>query len=170
MVKLLGKALWRYNPERRSIGPATDAIILHHSLASGSLTGPRMRLSVIPEGAGEWCTIRGDGIISIESRFMLQTPLEELVYATVAGMYDAGEDGYVDALDGTLSVAAPANVVIRFFTSAKNYLWLNKTQYVGTGERDFSSRTLTLRVFDSQGLNRCQGSGYDRAVPGVSRP
>jgi len=79
---------------------------------------------------------------------MLQAALGELVHATVAGVYDAGEDGYVDALDGPLSVTAPAKVVIRFFTSAKDYLWLNKTQYVGTGERNFSSRTLSLRVFD----------------------
>ena len=148
MVALLAEAEFQFNREPRSIGPASDAITLHYSLISGLITGPRIHLTVIPEGAGEWCTIRGDGIDSVESKCMLFTPREDIVLVVVNGVYDAGDNGYVEALDGSLLVTATANLAVRFFTSALDYMWLNKTQYTAAGERDYSGGSLGFRLLE----------------------
>jgi len=147
MQRMLGDATLEFHSDHQCIGPAPDAIVLHYTLASGKVEGPGLSLSAVPYGGDEWGTMRGDGVITFESRHILRTPLDDLVYTTFFGVYDVGDDGYVEALEGPLVSSVRAEVSIRFYTKAKEHRWLNRAQFVGLGKRDFASRTLALRIF-----------------------
>jgi len=148
MAAPIGEALLRYDSKRHVVGPAPDEILVHHALDSGEIRGPRLKLRAVPHVGGEWSTIRGDGIVCVESRYLFRTDVDGLVYATFIGIYDTGDDGYADALDGSLNSHALASVAIRFYTAAAQYRWLTRPQYVGVGERDFASHTFAAQVFE----------------------
>jgi hypothetical protein len=149
MWKLLGEAVLTFQPEHYRIGPAPDAIILHYTVASGTFHGPRLRLAVIPSRGAEWDTMRGDGVMALESKQVLRTPSGDFVCVSLSGLYDLGDDGYVDALDDLLTSKVSAKPVIRFQTGAKDYRWLNRELFIGYGQRDFGARTLELRIYSA---------------------
>jgi hypothetical protein len=150
MERLLAIARFDFDAQHHRIGPAPDEVILLYTIASGRLEGPGVDLSVIPGCSGECGIMRGDGMIALESRQLLRSPGDDLVYATFSGFYDLGNDGYVDALDDLLAASACAQITVRFYTAAKNYRWLNRLQFIGIGQRDFTTRTLALRIFHVQ--------------------
>jgi len=143
----MGEALLCFAPEHYRIGPAPDEIILHYVIASGAFHGARFRLSAIPNCGVEWNRVGGDGVTALESRQVLRSSSGDLVCASFSGIYDLGEDGYVDALGDALTSKVEAEVAIRFQTGAKTYRWLNRELFVGHGQRDFAAQTLRLRIF-----------------------
>ena len=142
-------AALEFHPDHYCIGPAPDDIIFHYTVAAGMFEGPGIHLKIVANGGQEWDTMRADGVMAFESRHVLRTPSDDLVYATFSGMYDVGEDGYLDALDDALRLSAPAELAIRFYTSAKEYRWLNRVQCFGHGLRDFAADKLRLHIFRS---------------------
>jgi hypothetical protein len=147
LASLLAEMKVDFEPEHHIIGPAPDEITLHFVVASFSLIGPNIQLAAIGHPGEEWATMRGDGVIAFESNQVLRSPAGDLVRAIVAGVYDAGEDGYLDALEDVLVARVPAECAVRFSTTAIDYRWLNRRLFLGQGSRDFSRRTLGLRVF-----------------------
>jgi len=146
-MRLLGEAVVDFHPDHHRIGPAPDEIIFHFVISSSTFEGPQVHLSAVPNCGVEWDTMRGDGVMTHESRHILRTPSDELICARLSGLYDAGNDGFLDALDDALTSKARAQVAIHFYTAAKEYRWLNRAQLIGFGQRDFSSHTLDLHVF-----------------------
>lgn len=144
---LIANAALDFRAEHHCIGPAPDDIVLHYVIAGGTFEGPDMKLSVVANGGDEWDTMGGNGVITFESRQVLQTSNDDLVYATFSGVYDVGDDAYLDALDNALGACARAELAIRFYSGAKDYRWLNRVQFFGIGERDFAARKLGLRIF-----------------------
>lgn len=147
MTTLLAEARVDFQPDHHRIGPTPDEIILHYLIASGTIRGPKIELASIANGGEEWDTLRGDGVIAFESKQVLQSPSGELVFASFHGLYDLGDDGYVDALEDILTSNVPAKFVVRFQTASGEYRWLNRTLLVGRGQRDFSRHSLTVRIF-----------------------
>ncbi len=147
MGTFLAEATLEFSPDHHLIGPTPDEIILHYIVASGRFHGPRMELAAIANGGEEWDTVRGDGVITFESKQVLRSPAGDLVCASVAGLYDVGDDGYVDALDDLLMSKVPAEFVVRFHTAAREYRWLNRALFVGHGQRDFALHTFGLQIF-----------------------
>ena len=150
MARLLAEAKVDFKPDHHLIGPTPDEIILHYLIASATFQGPRIELAAIANSGAEWDTVRGDGVIVFESRQVLHSPEGELVCASFTGLYDVGDDGYVDALDDLLKSKVPAQFAVRFYTAAKEYRWLNRALFVGRGERDFSLHTFGLQIFAFQ--------------------
>jgi len=146
MRRLVAEARLDFHPQRCLIGPAPDEILLHYVVASGRFQGPDIELTAVANCGAEWDTVRGDGVILFESRHVLHTPAEDLVCASLTGLYDVGDDGYVDALDDVLSTV-PAEFSVRFYTGALEYRWLNRTLFVGQGRRDFALHTLSLHIY-----------------------
>jgi hypothetical protein len=144
---LLAEAKVDFKLDHHLIGPTPDEIILHYMVASGAFHGPRVKLSAIANCGEEWDTVRADGVIAFESKQVLHNGSGDLVCASFMGLYDVGDDGYVDALDDLLRSKVPAEFVVRFYTAAKEYRWLNRALFVGRGERDFSSGTFGLQIF-----------------------
>jgi len=147
MFEPLAEVRLEFHPEHQRVGPAPDEVVFRFTVSAGRVEGPRLDLTVVPCGGSEWGTIRGDGMFGLDMRHMLRTGDGELVYATFSGLYDLGDDGYLDALEDRLSSKARADLMVRFYTAAGEYRWLNREQFVGSGERDFASRTLALRIF-----------------------
>jgi hypothetical protein len=147
VAKLLAEAKVDFQPDHHFIGPMPDEIIVHYLVASGRFQGPGIDLASIANCGEEWNTVRGDGVIAFESKQVLRNGNGDLVCASFTGLYDVGDDGYVDALDDLLTSKVPAEFVVRFYTAAKDYRWLNRTLFVGRGERDFLRHTFGLRIF-----------------------
>jgi hypothetical protein len=146
MEIFLAEAALDFDPEHHRIGPAPDEVVFYYAIASSTFEGPDVHLSAVSKSGGEWCTMRGDGIMSLKSKHVLRTQTGDLVYTTFEGIYDLGEDGYVDALDDTLRSTAHAALTVRFYTAAKEYRWLNRAQLTGVGQRDFAANDLRLRI------------------------
>jgi hypothetical protein len=147
VARLLAEAEVDFKPDHHLIGPTPDELMLHYVVASGIFHGPHIQLAAIANCGEEWDTVRADGVIAFESKHVLQSRAGELVCASFTGLYDVGDDGYVDALDDLLTSKAPAEFVVRFYTAAKDYRWLNRALFVGHGERDFSLHTFGLQIF-----------------------
>jgi hypothetical protein len=147
VANLLAEAKVDFNPDHHLIGPTPDEILLHYVVASGMFQGPGIELAIIANCGEEWDTVRADGVIVFESKHVLHSPGGELVCASFTGLYDIGDDGYVDALDDLLQSKVPAEFVVRFYTAAKEYRWLNRGLFFGRGERDFSMHTFGLQIF-----------------------
>lgn len=152
MDRLLAEGTLTFTPEHFHIGPAPDEVVLLYTVASGQFEGPQLHLAAVPNTGTEWNRVRGDGLISLTSRQLLRTSAGDLFCITLSGIYDVGEDGYVDALDDALKANARAELTIRFYTAADNYRWLNRVQFVGLGQRDFAARTLSLQIFPARDL------------------
>jgi hypothetical protein len=150
MEKLLGEAFLGFAPEHYRIGPAPDQIIFHHVVASGTFRGARLRLSAIPNCGVEWNSVGSDGVMALESRQVFRSPSGDLVCASFSGIYDLGDEGYVDALGDALTAKVAAEVAIRFQTGADAYRWLNRGLFIGHGQRDFAARTLSLRIVSAK--------------------
>jgi hypothetical protein len=144
---LLGQGAFRFDPTGERIGPAPDAMMLHHVFSGGALEGPFLHLRVLP-GGGEWASVRGDGVATVESRHSLQTSRDEYVFARFSGVYDFGNDGYENVLfDRPLQGLARVEVAIRYHAAASEYRWLNRLLCIGLGERDFTRSLLAVRVY-----------------------
>jgi Protein of unknown function (DUF3237) len=152
MDRLLAEGTLTFTSKHFHIGPAPDEIVLLYTVASGSFEGPGLHLAAVPNTGAEWNRMRGDGVISLESRLLLRSSAGDLIYTTLSGVYDVGDDGYVDALDDVLKSNAGAGLAIRFYTAANSYRWLNRGQFVGLGRRDFTNHTLTLQIFHAHDL------------------
>ncbi len=146
MERFLAEAALDFDPDHYRIGPAPDEVVFYYAIAWSTFEGPDLHLSAVSKCGGEWCTMRGDGVMSLKSKHVLRTQAGDLVYTTFFGTYDVGEDGYVDALDDSLSSTARAALTVRFYTGAKEYRWLNRAQFMGVGRRDFAAHGLQLRI------------------------
>jgi Protein of unknown function (DUF3237) len=152
MDRLLAEGTLTFASEHFRIGPAPDDIVLIHTVASGTFDGPHLHLAAVPNVGAEWNRMHGDGVISVESRQLLRTADGDILYVTLSGIYDAGEDGYIEALDNALKSNARAELAIRFYTAAEKYRWINRVQFVGVGQRNFARRILALQIFRAQDL------------------
>ena len=133
------------SPER--IGPAPDALAAHHVLSSGLLAGPLIPMLTVQSG-GEWFTLRGDGVATVEGRHTLRTAAQEFVFARISGLYDLGEDGFERGLHcGGLQGTARAELAVRYHTASSRYCWLNRLQCLVLGERDFSNSSLMASIY-----------------------
>lgn len=146
MERLLAEVAVDFDPEHYRIGPAPDEVVFYYAIAWSTFIGPDFHLAAVSNCGGEWCTMRGDGVMSLESKHVLRTQSGDLVYTAFSGIYDLGEDGYVDALDNSLCSTADAALTVRFYTAAKDYRWLNRAQFIGVGRRDFAAHELRLRI------------------------
>jgi hypothetical protein len=147
MERLLAEAAVDFDPEHYRIGPAPDEVVFYYTIAWSTFEGPDIYLCAASKCSGEWCTMRGDGVMSLESKQVLRTQESDLFYMTFSGVYDVGEDAYVDALDDSLCSTAHASLTVRLYTAAKQYRWLNRALFIGVGRRDFAANELRLRIY-----------------------
>ncbi len=147
MARLLADAYIDFQSSHHRIGPAPDEILLYYLVAAGAFEGPELALTVVPNCGAEWATVRGDGVITFESKQILDAPNGDLVCASICGLYDVGDDGYVDVLDDALNARVRAKFSVRFYTSSTEYRWLSRELFIGEGERDFALHTFRFQIF-----------------------
>lgn len=105
-------------------------------VTGGSLIGPRIRARILP-GGGDWALMRGDGVLLLDVRLMLQTDDGAAVYMTYAGRRHAPETVMARLARG--EAVDPAEMYFRiapvFETGDARYVWMNRLIAVGVGER-----------------------------------
>ena len=116
-------------------------------ITGGWFDGPNMSGEVLP-GGSDWQLIRGDGVVSLESRYMLRTGDDALIFVhnrgvrvadeEIGAMLDRGED-----VDPNLY---RFRTTPTFETGAADYLWLNSVVAVATAAR--RPRGAEIAVFE----------------------
>lgn len=105
-------------------------------VTGGSLIGPLIRARILP-GGGDWALLRGDGILLLDVRLVLQTDDGAVVYMTYTGRRHAPETVMARLARG--EAVAPTEMYFRiapvFETGDARYGWMNKLIAVGVGER-----------------------------------
>ena len=112
----------------------------------GSVSGPLLSGEILPGGA-DYQVIRADGVAEIEARYVVRLEGGGLVYVVNCGLRHAPPDDMARLLRGE---PVPAERVYfrtapRFETAAPGFEWLNRSLFVGFGERDPAS--VRVRIF-----------------------
>jgi hypothetical protein len=105
-------------------------------IEGGSVKGPQLN-GTIPSGGADWQTIQADGFTELDTRYMIQTDKNELIYVQNAGIRTAAPDVMQKLLAG--QTVDPKLVYFRtqpkFETSVASLQWLTKSLFIGVGER-----------------------------------
>ena len=128
------------------IGPVAEGIRANFYVTAGDVTGPRIQGKLRPVG-GDWLTVRRDGVAVLDVRGTIETNDGALILVTYHGGIDAGESGYDDFANGTLSPVMPIRVAPRFTTAHPDYLWLNRLQCLGIGQTDLENSRVMYDVY-----------------------
>lgn len=116
-------------------------------ITGGWFDGPNMSGEVLP-GGSDWQLIRPDGVVSLESRYMLQMGDGAMVFVYNRGVRVA--DAEVSALLDNGEDVDPSRYRFRttptFETGAPEYLWLNSVVAVATAAR--RPRGAEIAVFE----------------------
>ena len=130
-----------------TVGPVADGLRLNFYIKGGEITGPKLFGKVRPVGA-DWVTIRRDGIALIDVRAIFETTDGAVIYVTVDGTADLGENGYEQALAGKPPPSPTRyRVFPRFHTAHPQYAWLNRLHCLGIGEGDFLRARVVYDVY-----------------------
>ena len=115
-------------------------------ILGGRIEGPRLSGTVLPGGA-DTQLIRGDGVTEIVACYVLRLDDGALVRVVNRGLRHAAPDDMARLLRG--EPVDPARVYFltapQFETSAPGHAWLNRTLFVGMGERQ--PATVPIKVF-----------------------
>jgi hypothetical protein len=115
------------------IGPLAEGLRLNFYFTGGEVTGPKV-VGKVRRGGGDWLTIRRDGIGILEVRGTMETQEGALIYVTLDGTADFGEDGYEQILQGKAPSSVPLRTSPRFHTTHPQYVWLNRLHCLGIGQ------------------------------------
>ena len=106
-------------------------------ILGGTVRGPMMNATVVPNSGADWQIIQPDGFSELDTRYTLQTEKGQLVYVQNAGIRHAAPDVMKKLLAG--QVVDPTLVYFRtvpkFETSVPDLQWLTRSIFVGVGER-----------------------------------
>jgi hypothetical protein len=107
-------------------------------ITGGTVSGPLLTGKVL-EGSGDWQVIRGDGVISVEARYTLETSDGVRIAVTNRGVRVATPEVTARMMRGDPVAASE----YYFRTAAEfeapvgsRYEWLNKAIFIGVAERN----------------------------------
>jgi hypothetical protein len=125
-------------------GPAGERRIV--PILGGRVAGPRLEGDILPGGA-DYQLIRPDGVTEIEARYALRLKDGALVYVVNRGLRHAAPEDMARLLRG--EAVPPERVYFRtapfFETAAPAHAWLQRTLFVGLGERQPAA--VIVRIF-----------------------
>jgi hypothetical protein len=105
-------------------------------ILGGTFEGERLKGTVEP-GGSNWITIRADGALTLDARFVLKTHDGALIGTTYRGLRHGPADvmaklGRGEPVDSSLYYFRAATF---FETASETYSWLNRMVAVTIGER-----------------------------------
>ncbi len=107
------------------------------AITGGTVAGPQMNGTVVPNSGADWQLIQPDGFSELDTRYTLQTDKGELVYVQNVGIRHAPPEVMKRLNAG--EVVDPKLVYFRtvpkFETTAPGLQWLTRHVFVGIGER-----------------------------------
>lgn len=103
----------------------------------GSFEGPGIRGRVVPDSGGDWATVRPDGVLDFDARYLLETDDGVTIYLQNRGYRWASEE--VMARQRRREPVDPSEYYMRaspkFEVQAGPYDWLMKYVFVGVAEK-----------------------------------
>ncbi len=110
------------------------------SLAGGTFEGDELKGTVQPTPAGDWITVRSDGVWELDVRLTLKTHDGHLIYMSYRGLRH-GPQWVLDRLAKGEKVDPSEyyfRTAPRFETASEKYSFLNRIIAVGVGRREAS--------------------------------
>ena len=134
-LELEGRVRVALEPPRSvGLGPWGERRLV--PIVGGDFDGPRLQGVVLPGGA-DWQVVHPGGMISIDTRYALQTHDGALIYIATRGVR-SGPSAVLDRL-GRGEPVDPTEyyfrVVATFETGAPAYAWLNESLFVASAVR-----------------------------------
>jgi hypothetical protein len=113
--------------------PAGDRLI--YEVASGKISGDRIRGQLKGSAAADWLVVGPDGTGTLDVRALIETEDEALIFIQYQGRVDLSR-----------GPGAPLYATPRFETGDERYRWLNSLQAVGKGA--MHGNTLTYDLYE----------------------
>ena len=110
------------------------------TVAGGTFEGDELKGTVQPTPAGDWITVRSDGVWELDVRLTLKTHDGHLIYMSYRGLRH-GPQWVLDRLAKGEKVDPSEyyfRTAPRFETASEKYLFLNRIISVGVGRREAS--------------------------------
>jgi hypothetical protein len=115
------------------IGPGPIGTRVYYEIASGEVSGERLRGTVL--GGGEWALIRPDGFLNVDVRAQLSTHDGASLYVQYLGLLELN-----DAVQAALTAGGGTGYDDQYFytnprieTGDERYAWVNTTFFIGEG-------------------------------------
>jgi hypothetical protein len=108
------------------------------TVAGGTFEGDELKGTVLPTPAGDWITVRSDGVWELDVRLTLKTHDGHLIYMSYRGLRH-GPQWVLDRLAKGEKVDPSEyyfRTAPRFETASEKYSFLNRIISVGVGRRE----------------------------------
>ena len=108
------------------------------TVAGGTFEGDELKGTVLPTPAGDWITVRSDGVWELDVRLTLKTHDGHGIYMSYKGLRH-GPQWVLDRLAKGEKVDPSEyyfRIAPRFETSSEKYSFLNRIISVGVGRRE----------------------------------
>ncbi|MEY4761054.1 MAG: hypothetical protein RLZZ200_910 [Pseudomonadota bacterium] len=107
------------------------------AVAGGEISGPRLSGRVLPRSGGDWPLFWAGGLVDFEAHYQLEADDGTPIYIHNRGIaYSAPEVlARIEAGDAVLPEETYCRVTPRFEAPVGPHDWLNRTLFVGKGER-----------------------------------
>lgn len=101
---------------------------------SGSIYGPRLSGKVVPQSGADFATVRPDGVIVINSHYIIEADDGTKIYLNNRGYLVPDKSGHPTLIDGT---AQPAyfRFTPTFVVPEGKHDWMGRTLIIGGGHR-----------------------------------
>jgi hypothetical protein len=124
-----------FRPERCSFGPLPDGGMQGYTPCSaGTVYGPRLTGRVVPDSGADFATIRGDGVIVINSHYLLEADDGTKIYINNRGYLVPDRSEHPTLIEGT-----PQPRYFRFTPTfvvpEGKHDWLGRSLIIGGGHR-----------------------------------
>jgi len=114
-------------------------------ILGGEFSGPQLQ-GIVLHGGADWQLTRADRVAVLDARYTLQTTAGELIAVTNRG-FRHGQPGLASRFAAGERVPPSEYYFMTaplFETSAPALQWLNRSIFMGAGEREQTSVTLTI--------------------------
>lgn len=108
------------------------------TVAGGTFEGDELKGTVLPTPAGDWITVRSDGVWELDVRLTLKTHDGHAIYMSYRGLRH-GPQWVLDRLAKGEKVDPSEyyfRIAPRFETASEKYSFLNRIIAVGVGRRE----------------------------------
>lgn len=118
------------------VGPTPEGHRRIIPITGGTVSGPRLTGRVLAAGA-DFQTLHSSELTQLEARYALETDDRAVISVDNAALRSGSQDAMTRLIRG--EAVDPAEIyfrcALRLHTSAAGWDWVNRTLFVGTGER-----------------------------------
>jgi hypothetical protein len=128
------------------VGEARHGLRRVIPIVGGTVSGPRIRGSILPVGA-DWMTVVASGVAELDARYLIVTDDGATIEVVDAGVRHGPPDVMARLAAGEPVAATDYTMhgAVRLECGDPRYAWVNATLFVGTGMR--STEGVQISVF-----------------------